>query len=122
MDHRVLGRTGLSVSLVGLGAGPVPGLMTGGDPAAQREVLARALIAGINWIDTAPGYGDGQSEASIGRALHELGARDRFHVATKVRLAPADLDDAEGAVRRSLAGSLVRLGLPAVTLLQLHNG
>ncbi|MFO0844332.1 MAG: aldo/keto reductase [Gemmataceae bacterium] len=122
MRHVTLGRTGLSVSVVGLGAGPVPALMTGDDAAAQREVVARALAVGINWIDTAAGYGEGRSEASLGRALRELGAADKMHVATKVRLTPADLVDAEGAVRHSLAASLDRLGLPTVTLLQLHNG
>lgn len=121
MNYRVLGRTGLEVSVVGLGAGPVAGLMTGSDIAGQREVVARALAVGINWIDTAPGYGDGQSEASLGRALHELGALAKVHVATKVRLVPADLADVEGAVRRSLAASFARLGLSSVTLLQLHN-
>ena len=40
----MLGRTGLRVSAVGLGAGPVPALMTGADAAAQREVLARACV------------------------------------------------------------------------------
>jgi L-galactose dehydrogenase/L-glyceraldehyde 3-phosphate reductase len=122
MQYRILGRTGLEVSVVGLGAGPVPALMTGGDGAAQRAVVARALEAGINWFDTAPGYGDGKSEANLGQALRDLGASDRVHVATKVRLAPGDLADVEAAVRRSLAGSLARLGLSAVTLLQLHNG
>jgi len=122
MQYRILGRTGLQVSAVGLGAGPVPGLMTGGDADAQRAVVERALEAGINWVDTAPGYGDGRSEASVGRALHELDVRQSMHVATKVRLAPADLADIEGAVRQSLAASLTRLGRPAVTLLQLHNG
>lgn len=122
MEYRILGRTGLAVSVIGLGAGPVPGLMTGDDGAGQREVMARAVAAGINWVDTAPGYGDGRSEASVGRALAELGAHGKVHVATKVRLTMDDLSDAEAAVRRSLAGSLARLGLPAVTLLQLHNG
>jgi aryl-alcohol dehydrogenase-like predicted oxidoreductase len=110
------------VSAVALGAGPVPGLMTGADADMQRDVLARALAVGINWIDTAPGYGDGRSEASLGRALADLSARERFHIATKVRLTQADLDDVEAAVRRSLRESFARLGLPAVTLLQLHNG
>lgn len=121
MDTRVLGRTGLSVSVVGLGAGPVPALMTGTDAGAQREVLARAIAAGVNWIDTAAGYGDGRSEASIGRALRELGAQGAVHVATKVRLTVDDLSAAAEIVRLSLVGSLERLGLPAVTLLQLHN-
>jgi aryl-alcohol dehydrogenase-like predicted oxidoreductase len=122
VHYRTLGRTGLEVSSVALGAGPVPALMTGADSDMQRKVLTRALAVGINWIDTAPGYGDGRSEASLGRALADLSARERFHVATKVRLTLADLDDVEAAVRRSLRESFGRLGLPAVTLLQLHNG
>lgn len=122
MERRTLGRTGLSVSAVALGAGPVPALMTGDDATLQRAVLARALDVGITWIDTAAGYGDGRSEASLGRALADLGVADRFHVATKVRLTVDDLADPEKAVRRSLEGSLARLGVNAVTLLQLHNG
>jgi aryl-alcohol dehydrogenase-like predicted oxidoreductase len=122
MHYRTLGRTGLSVSAVALGAGPVPALMTGDDDAMQRDVLACALDVGINWIDTAAGYGEGRSEASLGRALRELGVADRFHLATKVRFTTDDLADPEAAVRRSLAGSLQRLGVTAVTLLQIHNG
>src|SRR4051794_16148236 len=122
MRRCVLGRTKLDVSVVGLGAGPVPALMTGDDADAQAAVLQRALDAGVNWIDTAAGYGDGRSELGIGRALRQLGAAGRMHVATKVRLSVEDLADPEAAVRRSLAGSLGRLGLESVTLLQLHNG
>lgn len=122
MNYRVLARTGLNVSIVGLGCGPVPALMTGADVSTQREVLTRALALGINWIDTAPGYGDGQSETSIGAALRELQAHAQVHLATKVRLTVADLADIEGAMRRSLTASFARLGVSAVTLLQLHNG
>src|SRR5262249_2948197 len=122
MNERLLGRTGLSVSAVGPGAGPVPGGMNGGAGGRRQQGVARGPAPGITGIDTAPGYGDGRSEANLGRALRALGARDRVHVATKVRLAPEDLTDAGAAVRRSLEGSLSRLGLPAVTLLQLHNG
>src|SRR5207247_11104373 len=71
--------------------------------------------------DTAATYGNGESERNLGRVLEELGAAARVHVATKVRLMPEDLADIRGAVRRSLAGSLQRLRLPRVTLLQLHN-
>lgn len=123
MRRRVLGRTKLDVSVVGLGAGPVPALMTGDDADAQLAVVSRALEVGINWIDTAAGYGEGRSEASIGRALRQLDAAGRMHVATKVRLTAEDLaTDAVAAVRRSLTASLGRLGLSSVTLLQLHNG
>lgn len=122
MFYRILGRTALRVSAVGLGAGPVPAVMVGGDGEAQAAVVARAVERGVNWIDTAAGYGDGRSEAAVGGALRRLGAARSVHVATKVRLTPDDLNDATTAVRRSLEGSLSRLGLSRVTLLQLHNG
>ena len=121
MQYRPLGRTGIQVSALSFGAGPVPAVMTAGDPARQQAVIARALEAGINWFDTAAGYGAGESERSLGRALRELGTADRVHVATKVRLSEADLGDIPAAVQRSVAGSLERLGLTRLTLLQLHN-
>jgi aryl-alcohol dehydrogenase-like predicted oxidoreductase len=121
MQYRPLGRTGIKVSAISFGAGPVPAVMTAGDPDRQQALVARALEAGINWFDTAAGYGAGESERSLGRALRELAAADRVHVATKVRLTESDLADIPAAVERSVAGSLERLGLTRVTLLQLHN-
>jgi len=121
MQYRILGRTGQRVSALAFGAGPVSGLLTGEDHAAQISALRKAIELGINWIDTAPGYGHGASESNIGRALAVLGAESP-NVATKVRLAPGDLTDMRAAVCRSVEESLRRLGLPAVTLLQLHNG
>ena len=122
MNQRRLGRTGLDVSAIAFGAGPVSGFMTGEDLAAQRAVVARAIECGINWFDTAAGYGNGQSEANLGRVLAELGAAARVHVATKVRIPLEAHGDITGFVRYSVAESLARLRLPRVTLLQLHNG
>lgn len=122
MEYRTLGRTGLRVSALAFGAGPVSGLMTGDDHAWQVATLGRAVARGINWIDTAPGYGRGTSEFKLGWALRALGDPTGIHVATKVRVFAQDLADIRGAVRRSVEGSLERLGLPQVTLLQLHNG
>src|SRR5688572_13421873 len=122
MIYRTLGRTELRVSALAFGAGPVSGLMTGDDRAAQSATLGGAFARGINWIDTAPGYGQGASESNVGHALRELGHPAGAHVATKVRLAATDLADIRGAVRRSVEASLGRLGLSSVTLLQLHNG
>jgi aryl-alcohol dehydrogenase-like predicted oxidoreductase len=121
MHYRTLGRTGIRVSALAFGAGPVSGLMTGDDHGAQVDVLRRAVELGVNWIDTAAGYGHGKSEANLGRAMREIGARD-VHLATKVRLTADHLDDIRGAVRRSVLASLARLGVSSVTLLQLHNG
>jgi aryl-alcohol dehydrogenase-like predicted oxidoreductase len=122
MEYRTLGRTGLRVSALAFGAGPVSRLMTGDDHAAQLATLKRAMARGINWIDTAAGYGEGKSEANLGRALEQFDFEVDLYVATKVRLGPADLGDIGGAVRRSVEASLGRLRAPLVTLLQLHNG
>lgn len=122
MIHRTLGRTGLRVPVVSFGAGPVSGLMTGDDTELQRTTVARAIEAGIDWFDTAPGYGQGASEANLGRVLLELGAVGTVRIATKVRIPP----DASGRiaeyVRESVNESRRRLRVPQVTLLQLHNG
>ncbi|HSQ56304.1 MAG TPA: aldo/keto reductase, partial [Gemmata sp.] len=122
MIQRTLGRTGLRVSAISFGAGPVSGLMTGDDRDLQHATVKRAIDAGINWFDTAAGYGNGKSEANLGRVLEELGAKERVYVATKVRI-PADaFTDVAGYVNRSVEESLSRLGLSRVPLLQLHNG
>jgi L-galactose dehydrogenase/L-glyceraldehyde 3-phosphate reductase len=121
VDYRPLGQAGLKVSPIAFGAGPVPAVMTSGDSGAQVEVVRRAIDLGVNWFDTAAGYGAGKSESALGSALRELGASDGVHVATKVRLTEQDLADIPSAVRASVSESLKRLQLPRVTLLQLHN-
>ena len=121
MRYRRLGRTGIDVSAIAVGAGPVSGLMTGDDQQCQLAVLERALELGINWIDTAAGSGNGASESNLGRCLAMLPGGNDVHVATKVRV-PQDAADAPAdAIRRSVQDSLERLGRPRATLLQLHN-
>src|SRR5205085_9123050 len=102
MEYRPLGSTGIRVSAIAFGAGPVPATMTSDDTEAQVALVARAIEVGINWFDTAAGYGAGKSETTLGTALARLRASDRVHVATKVRLSDADLSDIPGAVRRSV--------------------
>ena len=116
-----LGDTGIAVSAVAFGAGPIPELMTAESQPRQRETVEQALAAGINWFDTAATYGMGRSEESLGRVLAELDAAGDVHVATKVRLMPPQLDDIAGHVETSLMESLARLRVERVTLLQLHN-
>jgi len=120
VKRRPLGRTGVSVSEIGFGCGPTAGLMVNGTPAEQRRVVGRALELGIDWFDTAPGYGDGASERNLGECLRAAGGE--VMVATKVALTAADLDgDIAAAVERSVEGSLGRLGFEAVPVVQLHN-
>lgn len=119
-----LGRTGLEISRVGFGCGPVSGLMTGDDNDRQREVIGAALRCGVNWFDTAAGYGNGVSETNLGRVLYELSdlVTKPIHVATKVRLQSDSSESTESQVCRSVEMSLQRLQQTRVTLLQLHNG
>jgi aryl-alcohol dehydrogenase-like predicted oxidoreductase len=119
MDYRTLGRTGLRVSALGFGCGNVGGLIIRGAPADRERAVARALELGINYFDTAPLYGDGQSEQNLGQVLRTFKAE--VYVGTKVRLAPVALDEIPAAIARSLEGSLRRLGVERVDLLQLHN-
>jgi aryl-alcohol dehydrogenase-like predicted oxidoreductase len=121
MRYRPLGTTGLSVSELSFGAGPVSGLMTGDSWEDQRAVVARALELGINWFDTASGYGAGRSEENLGLVLESLRPPQPFHVATKVRLLLDGETDLRPLVMASVRKSLRRLRLPRVTLLQVHN-
>lgn len=119
MEKRRLGRTGLEVSVLGYGAGAVGGLFTKGAAADQERALARAIAAGVNYIDTAPLYGNGESERNLGRVLKAL--RPDIVLGTKVRLGAEHRGDIAGAVARSLDESLARLGRDHVDLFQLHN-
>jgi aryl-alcohol dehydrogenase-like predicted oxidoreductase len=119
MEYRTLGRTGLKVSALGFGCGDVGGLMVRGTPAERERGVARALEHGINYLDTAPAYGSGESEKNLGQVLRAL--RPTAIIGTKWRLGAADLADVPGAVTRSVETSLGRLGLDRVDLLHLHN-
>src|SRR5262249_27836712 len=114
--------TGLTVSTLGFGCGNVGGLIIRGTPAERERGVARALELGVNYFDTAPSYGDGQSERNLGQVLKAL--RARVYVGTKFRLDPPHpphLPDIRGAAARSLGAGLSRLGMERVDLLQLHN-
>ncbi|TAJ83210.1 aldo/keto reductase [Reyranella sp.] len=119
MERRRLGRTGLNVSVLGYGAGAVGGLFTKGAAADQERALSRALEAGINYFDTAPVYGNGESERNLGRALKALKAD--VVVGTKVRLTADHRADVAGAIVRGMEESLKRMGRDHVDLFQLHN-
>src|SRR5689334_18439412 len=119
MDYRTLGRTGLRLGVLGFGCGNVGGLLVRGTPAEQERAVARALELGINYFDTAPLYGDGQSETHLGRVIRTL--KPRLYVGTKFRLPDLPAAELPGAMIRSLDESLRRLGLERVDLLQCHN-
>lgn len=119
MKYRRLGRTGFDVSEFVFGAGAVGGLLINQDDDTKRKAIRMALDAGVNWIDTAPLYGNGKSEEALGWLLNEID--DDPYVSTKVRLDTARLDDVAGQVERSIHDSLNRLKRDSVHLFQLHN-
>jgi aryl-alcohol dehydrogenase-like predicted oxidoreductase len=120
METRTFGRTGMPISVLGFGCGAVGGLMVRGDPADQERAVARALEAGVNYFDTAVQYGDGASEQNLCRVLKRLKPANAV-VGTKVRLSEPDRRAIADAARKSLEGSLRRLGLERVDIFYLHN-
>jgi len=119
MQKRRLGRTALEVSVLGYGAGAVGGLFTRGEAKEQERAAARAIEAGINYFDTAPVYGNGESERNLGRALKSLKAD--VVVGTKVRLTAEHRGNVAAAIAQGMEDSLKRMGRDHVDLFQLHN-
>jgi aryl-alcohol dehydrogenase-like predicted oxidoreductase len=109
MPLRDLGRTGVKVSLAGLGTAEWGRGLA--DKDADRMV-ARAIDLGINYVDTAFSYGGGRAEEHLGRALK--GRRDKVFLATKT------LPRGRDAALRELETSLGRLGTDRVDLWQFH--
>ena len=119
MEYRLLGKTGLKVSLLGFGCGGVGGLMVAGDYPTMVRSVERAVAAGINYFDTAQAYGNGRSEENLGRVLHEL--KPDVIVGTKVQLTTADMEKIEKRIIRAAETSLRRLQMERLDLFQLHN-
>jgi aryl-alcohol dehydrogenase-like predicted oxidoreductase len=119
MEYRTLGKTGLRVSEIGFGCGNVGGLMVRGTEQEQLEAVEFALELGINYFDTAPAYGNGQSEINLGKVLKQI--KSEVIVATKVQIGVEESKDIKSSVRRSLETSLNRLNREYVDVFQLHT-
>ncbi len=119
MKYRRLGRTGLEISEIVFGAGFVGGVLIHQGEAMGREALERARALGIDWIDTAPSYGDGKSESALGKLLPAIGWQPRL--STKFRLEPGGPAPIATQIETSVEASLARLGVDSVDMLQLHN-
>jgi L-galactose dehydrogenase/L-glyceraldehyde 3-phosphate reductase len=119
MKYRDFGTTGMKVSQLVFGGGAVGGLLINQDDETKLTAIRRAMEAGINWIDTAPSYGQGRSEEALGWLLKEID--EEPYVSTKFAVDTNDLRDIPGQIERSLEASLKRLQCESVPLLQLHN-
>lgn len=122
MEYRVLGRTGVRVSSLALGtanfADPTP-------EAECRQILERAVDAGINVIDTGNSYGKGEAERIIGRALKDTGMRKRVLVATKVfpptGPGPNDRGSSRLHILQACEDSLARLQTDYIDIYFIHR-
>lgn len=135
MQVRPLGKSGISASVIGLGAWVMGGgsIWAGADDSQSIQAIHAALDGGINLIDTAPAYGFGHGEEVVGRAIK--GRRDKVVLATKCGLL---WDDERGAffcpfdgkslyrslrpdtIAEELEASLRRLGTDVIDLYQTH--
>ncbi|AKD54285.1 aldo/keto reductase [Spirosoma radiotolerans] len=122
MKYRKLGKTGFTISEISLGTWQVGGKW--GDPFSHNnadQILNAAVDAGINFIDTADVYGDGESEKAVGRLVRSRS--ERIYVATKCgrRLQPHTTEAYQPNVLRAFVeDSLRNMGLETLDLIQLH--
>jgi aryl-alcohol dehydrogenase-like predicted oxidoreductase len=123
MQMRTLGRTGVKVSPLCLGA-MMFGAWGNSDHDDSVKIIHRALDAGINFIDTADVYSAGESETIVGKALAG-GRRDNVVLATKAHAPMGSDPNEQGNSRRWLTreveASLKRLGTDYIDLYQIHR-
>ena len=140
MRTRKLGRTGVSVSELGLGTAPLGELFDRVEDDEAAAIVQTAWDGGVRYYDTSPWYGRGLSEHRVGRALHRR-QRDNFVISTKIgRLLRRPLksgpirdqwigglnfetvfDYSYDGVMRSFEDSLQRLGIPSIDFLLVHD-
>ncbi len=129
MQYRKLGRTALNVSEIGFGAWAIGG---GWGPQSEKDsldALHKAIDLGVNFIDTAAGYGDGKSERIIGQVLKER--EEEIFVATKTPPLPGSWPPSpyslaeerypESYLRESVEERLRNLNTDSIDVLQLHT-
>lgn len=118
LDTVILGRTGLEVSVVGLGCGGHSrlGMAGGKDEAHAASIVAHAMSRGINFIDTARAYG---TEVAVGRAIK--GKRDSVVISTKSSAGRGGKLLSGQEVVESLELSLGRLGTGYIDVFNLHG-
>ncbi len=119
MNYTNLGKTGLTVSVVGLGCGGPSrlGQRTGMGRDHSVRLVRKALDLGVNFLDTAENYG---TEEIVGAAIRDV-PRDRVVVSTKKIMPEPDDADPAGAMRAGVEASLKRLGTDYVDVFHLHG-
>lgn len=121
MKYRLLGNTGLEVSILSFGASSLGSVFRQTDDAEGIRTVLAALDAGINLIDVSPYYGATKAETVLGKAISQT-SRDRFYLSTKAGRYGADsFDFSRARIISSLEESLRRLQTDYVDILFLHD-
>jgi len=122
MNFRRLGKTGFEISEISLGTWQVGGKWGSKfDHTLAESILREAIDRGVNFIDTADVYSDGESEKAVGKAVRQAGKR--IYVATKCgrQIQPHNNKGYTPAVLRGyVEDSIRRLGVECIDLIQLH--
>ena len=122
MEKRILGKTGFEISEIGTGTWQVGGKWGSEFNHRNADAILNASIDnGVNFIDTADVYSDGESEKAVGRLVHSR--KERIYVATKCgrKLSPhIDQSYQPDALRKFVEASLTNMGLETLDLIQLH--
>jgi aryl-alcohol dehydrogenase-like predicted oxidoreductase len=125
MKQRMLGRSGLQVSAIGLGCMGMSQAYGTRDDAESKATLLRALEIGVTFLDTADAYGGGENEKLVGGAIR--GRRAEVVLATKFGILrdadgnPRGVDGSPEYAKRACDASLRRLGLDCIDLYYLHR-
>lgn len=126
MEYTTIPNIKNKVSRVGLGTWAMGGSLWGGtDEKAAIQAIHQALDNGINFVDTAPAYGKGESERIVGKALKEYGNRDKIIIATKVGLNQEQenkvfRDSRRKSILKEIEDSLRNLQVDYIDLYQVH--
>lgn len=125
MQYKQLGQTHMIVSRISIGGATLCSSYYGElDFEEAKKTVHEAFKRGINYIDTAPHYGEGASEENVGKILKGI-PRQAFYIATKTcrykRSGPGQFDFSYERTIKSVDESLKRLGLDFIDLYQLHD-
>ena len=124
MEYRILGKTGLKVSCVGIGCWQMASDGSWGNDTNDKQSIAtihKAQEIGVNLLDTSASYGNGHSEQVIGKAVQDR--RSHFIIASKVKpeVEESDLDGAKKKIIEICDNSLTRLKTDYIDVYQLHR-
>lgn len=124
MTYHKLGETPIMISRLGFGGGSVSGFYNEFDDNEAIETIKLAIKKGINYIDTAPYYGEGRSETLIGKALKEI-PRSTYYISTKVGRYTKDwntmFDYSAEKIKSRFNESLKLLGVDYVDIVVVHD-